>query len=101
MKRTILPGLVTVLIVAVSASGLLFGKQDRIPIHKPLMVLVCHHANPSAPGVVISVPHGTLKIHESHGDHTVFSGAQIGSLCSLPYGHPSRPKGVGGKPKTP
>ncbi len=102
MKRAILPGLVTALIVAVSASGLLFGGQDRIPIGgKPKMALICHHANRNAPGVVISVPIGALKIHWSHGDRWAPRGAEIGDSCG-PSRHPGPPKDpIGDYPKTP
>ena len=72
MKRNILLGLVTALILAVSASTLLIGEPKKDKKEKAEKVLVCHIPNDN-PGFVISVAAAAVAAHLAHGDCLMFS----------------------------
>ena len=81
MKRNILVGLVTALILGVSASNLLIGDHK----YKHRKVLICHKTNAKDNcGVVIWVSAAALDAHLAHGDPIDFllpSDARPGDPC--------------------
>lgn len=80
MKRNMLPVLGTALILAVSASGLLFGEQGKDGGGKkwrpdkgpPKMELICHALNDGTGVLVPVMTKAAYAVHTEHGDCSVY-----------------------------